>query len=112
VDAARLLPHIPQSQFPAQALSVALYVEGGVRVSEIGSVMLAHPDPATGEMIYPALDLARFAIPRRVYTDTHLRYVAEVLEAVRDRKDGIKGLRITHAAKILRHFTARFAEVG
>jgi tryptophanase len=112
VDAARLLPHIPQSQFPAQALSVAMYIEGGVRVSEIGSVMLAHPDPTTGEIIYPALDLARFAIPRRVYTDTHLRYVAEVLEAVRDRRDSIKGLRITHAAKVLRHFTARFAEVG
>jgi len=112
LDAARFLPHIPQSQFPAQAFSVAMYIEGGVRVSEIGSVMLAHPDPETGEMVYPALDLARFAIPRRVYTDAHLGYVAEVAEAVRDRKEGIKGLRITHAAKILRHFTARFAEVG
>jgi tryptophanase len=111
VDAARLLPHIPQAQFPAQALSVAMYIEGGVRVSEIGSVMLAHTDPETGKMVYPALELARFAIPRRVYTDTHLAYVADVLEAVRDRRERIKGLRITHAAPILRHFTARFAEV-
>ena len=111
VDARALLPHIPQSQFPAQALSVAMFIEGGVRVSEIGSVMLAHPDPTTGEMVYPALDLARFAIPRRVYTDSHLRYVADVLERVCDQKHTIKGLKITYETKILRHFTARFAEV-
>lgn len=112
VDARKLLPHIPKEQFPAQALSVAMYREGGVRVSEIGSVMLAQTDPTTGETVYPALDLARFAIPRRVYTDTHLRYVAEVLGRVRDHRDTVKGLRITYETKILRHFTARFAEVG
>ena len=75
LDAGRLLPHIPQAQFPGQALSVELYVRAASAPCEIGSVMFAHPDPETGEMVYPELELVRLAIPRRVYTQSHLDYV-------------------------------------
>jgi tryptophanase len=108
IDADRFLPHIPQQSYPGQALAIELYLEGGVRGVEIGSVMFAHPDPRTGEVTYPKLELVRLAIPRRVYTQSHLDYVVETLARIADRKDSIRGYSITYAPELLRHFTARF----
>ena len=112
IDAKEFLSHIPQEQFPAQALVVALYRAGAIRGVEVGSVMFGRRDPDTGEDIYPDLELVRLAVPRRVYTNTHLRYVCDALEEIRDRKETIHGLRMTYEAPVLRHFTARFEEIG
>jgi tryptophanase len=111
LDGKRFLSHIPQSQFPAQALTIALYVEGGIRGCEIGSVMFAHKDAATGKVNYPELDLVRLAIPRRVYTQSHLDYVAEVICEVYRNREKVRGVRIAYEAPLLRHFTARFVQV-
>lgn len=111
VDAGKFLSHIPQSEFPGQALSAELYIEGGIRACEIGSVMFAVPDPVTGDMIFPKLELVRLAIPRRVYTQSHLDYVGEVFAKIAKKKDKVKGYKFTYAPKMLRHFTARFAPV-
>jgi tryptophanase len=108
LDARRFLPHIPQAEFPAQALSVALYVEGGIRTVEIGSVMFAEKDPETGLMVYPALELVRLAIPRRVYTQSHLDYVVDACKQVYARRGSLRGLRIVYESPMLRHFTAKF----
>jgi tryptophanase len=112
LDARRLLPHIPQSEFPGQALSTELYLEGGIRSVEIGSVMFAHPDPQTGMMVYPRLELVRLAIPRRVYTASHFQYVIETIKIVANRAANLKGYRISYAPELMRHFTARFEPVG
>jgi tryptophanase len=108
LDAKRFLPHIPQKEFPGQSLSIELYLEGGVRACEIGSVMFAHPDLETGEMIYPDLDLVRLAIPRRVYTQSHLDYVADTVIKIFTRKASLRGYKFTYAPELLKHFTARF----
>jgi tryptophanase len=107
LDAGRLLPHIPQSAFPGQSLAVELYRQGGVRAVEIGSVMFAHPSPETGMMVYPSLELVRLAIPRRVYTQSHLDYVARTLADIALRAGSLRGYRFTYAPRTLRHFTAR-----
>ena len=112
LDARAILPHLPQSQFPGQALVAALYIEGGIRSAEIGSVAFAYPDPETGEMHYPDLELVRLALPRRVYTQAHLDYVAEVVRHTLDHADQIRGLRIVWEPPLLRHFTARFEPVS
>lgn len=108
LDARAVLPHIPQSEFPGQALAVELYLEGGIRGVEIGSVMFAFPDPDTGQMVYPKLELLRLAIPRRTYTQSHMDYVADTLRRIKARADSIKGYKFTYAPELLRHFTARF----
>ena len=108
LDAGRLFPHIPQADFPGQALAVELYLEGGIRAVEIGSVMFAHPDPATGVMVYPDLELVRLAIPRRVYTQSHLDFVVETLVKIASQREQVRGYRFTYAPELLRHFTARF----
>ncbi len=108
VDAGRLLPHIPHAAFPGQALAVELYRRGGIRGVEIGSVMFAHPDPESGEMVYPDLELVRLAIPRRVYTQSHMDYVAETLIEIAAEAEALRGYRMTYAPELLRHFTARF----
>ena len=108
LDARRFLPHVPQPELPGQSLVCALYLEGGIRGVEIGSVMFARPDPETGQMVYPALELVRLAIPRRVYTQAHLDYVVETCKCLYERRDQIRGMRYTYAPALLRHFTARF----
>jgi len=111
VDAGRLLPHIPRDQFPGQALSVELYLEGGIRGVELGSVAFAYKDPETAEMRYPSLELVRMALPRRTYTQAHLDYVVEVMARIYRRRETLRGYRFTYAPELLRHFTARFVPV-
>lgn len=108
VDAGRMLPHIPHAEFPGQALAAALYLQGAIRGVEIGSVMFAYPDPQSGEMVYPQLELVRLALPRRVYTQSHLDYVADSLIELVEKRDALRGYKLTYAPPLLRHFTARF----
>lgn len=108
VDAGRMLPNITHAEFPGQALAAALYLEGAVRGVEIGSVMFAHLDPDSGEMVYPKLELVRLALPRRVYTQSHLDYVVETLASLVKTREKIRGYRLVYAPPLLRHFTARF----
>jgi tryptophanase len=111
IDAGRMLTHIPQREFPGQSLAVALYQEGGIRAIEIGSVMFAHKDPKTRKIAYPELELVRLAIPRRVYTQSHLDYVVEVLAKIKSNRDTLTGYKITFEPELLRHFTARFEPI-
>ena len=108
LDARRFLPHVVQSELPGQALVCALYLQGGIRSVEIGSVMFARRDPETGGMVYPELELVRLAIPRRVYTQAHLDHVVDTCKHLYDHREVIGGLRYTYAPDLLRHFTARF----
>jgi tryptophanase len=111
LDALRFLPHMPRAQFPGQALVVGLYLEGGIRAVEIGSVMFAHKDERTGETIYPDMELVRLAIPRRVYTQSHLDYVADTIVGLYEQRESLRGLRIVYETRFLRHFTARFEPI-
>jgi tryptophanase len=108
VNAKRLFAHLSQSVFPAQALVVELYLEGGIRTVEVGSVMFAHPDEGTGQMIYPQLELTRLAIPRRVYSREHLDAVIQACSAIGARRERVSGLKLTEGSGPLRHFIARF----
>jgi tryptophanase len=112
LDARAFLPHIPQSQYPGQALVVALYRDYGIRAVEVGSLMFGAKDPRTGEMKWPRLELVRLAVPRRVYTTEHMRYVADSVIALHKTRASLRGLRITHEAPVLRHFTARLEELS
>ncbi|MGB4595833.1 MAG: tryptophanase [Anaerolineaceae bacterium] len=112
VDAGKAFPSIPKQQFPGVALANALYLAGGIRTVEIGSMMFEHLDPVTGEAVLAPLELVRFAIPRRVYTRSHLDYIGEVAAECMQHPELVKGLRITWAPKVLRHFMARLEEVG
>jgi tryptophanase len=107
IDARAMLPHIPPLEYPGQALAIALYLEGGIRGCEIGTVMFGRQPDGSEE---PAtMDLVRLAIPRRVYTQSHIDYVIECIEAVNDRKEQLSGVKITQEPPQLRHFTAHFA---
>ena len=109
IDAAALLPHIPPSEYPGQALAIALYKAGGIRSVEIGSVMFGlQPD---GSEVPAALELVRLAIPRRTYTQSHIDYVIEVCASVAQRADELSGYRITSTKRQMRHFTATFEEI-
>jgi len=110
LDAASLLPHIPPLEYPGQSLAVALYREGGIRGCEIGSVMFGrHPD---GSEVPAPMELVRLAIPRRVYTQSHVDYVIEVVRSVAERAAELPGYRIVEQPTQLRHFTARFEPIG
>ncbi|VAX41584.1 Tryptophanase [hydrothermal vent metagenome] len=104
IDAGAFCPHIPPAHFPGQALVCSLYREGGIRACEIGSVMF-------GQHETPAMELVRLAIPRRVYTQSHIDYVLEVFEQLLTKRDTLRGMRIVEEPPALRHFTARFAEL-
>ncbi|MCB1586014.1 MAG: tryptophanase [Xanthomonadales bacterium] len=107
IDAKAMYPHIPVDEFPGQALACDLYVKGGIRACEIGSVMFGKKD-ANGKLIPAAMELVRLAIPRRVYTQSHVDYVIETFEEILKEKDQAKGVKITYEPKFLRHFTAHF----
>ena len=108
VDARRLLSHIEPADLPGKALEVALYTEGGIRACEIGTVMFGKTDPDSGRQLPGRMDLLRLAIPRRVYTQSHIDYVIEVFEEVLRRRDSYRGYRFEREAPILRHFTSTF----
>jgi len=112
LDAAAFLPHVPAREYPGQALACALYLEGGIRACEIGSVMFGRDDPGTGEFQPARLEMVRLAIPRRVYTQSHMDYVVECVGEVFARRNAIRGVRIAWEPPILRHFTARFEPLG
>jgi tryptophanase len=112
IDAAGFCPHIPRREFPGQALVCALYRHAGIRGVEIGSVMFGRDDPDTGETVHPPMELVRLAIPRRVYTQSHIDYVVEAVLEVFAQREMIRGLRIVEAPATLRHFTARFEELA
>jgi tryptophanase len=108
IDAKAFLPHIPPHQYPGQALACELYLCGGIRACEIGSVMFGKIDPDSGEFEPAKLEMVRLAIPRRVYTKSHIDYVVECVEAVFHKREEIKGMRIVYEPPVLRHFTAQF----
>lgn len=112
IDAGRYLPHIPPEQFPGQTLVVELYREGGIRGVEIGSIMFGGYDPNTGEKISAPKELVRLAVPRRVYTGSHLEYVARTMDRITVRKDSLRGYKITRQATLLRHFTIELEELS
>jgi tyrosine phenol-lyase len=108
IDAARFLPHVAPLKLPGQALVAELYIAGGIRAVEIGTVMFGRRDPETGEESTAPMELVRLAIPRRVYTQSHIDYVVEVICEVWEMRERIGGYRFTWQAPTLRHFTARF----
>ena len=109
IDARAMLPHIPPLEYPGQALACALYLEGGIRSCEIGTVMFGRQ--RDGTEVPAAMDLVRLAIPRRTYTQSHIDYVIEVARWVAERADGLPGMRIVEEPPMLRHFTASFTPI-
>ncbi|MBU2446364.1 MAG: tryptophanase [Bacteroidetes bacterium] len=107
LDAKRFAPHIPADQYPGQSIVCEIYLQGGIRTVEIGSVMFGKYDK-DGKLIPANLELVRLALPRRVYTQSHVDYVAEVIIEVFEKRNSLKGMKITYEAPILRHFTAKF----
>jgi tyrosine phenol-lyase len=108
IDAKALLPQIPPLQYPGQALCCELFRWAGIRAVEIGSVMFGKRDPKTGEESAAPMELVRLAIPRRVYTQSHMDYVVEAILEVYEHRDQLRGCKIVHQAPFLRHFSARF----
>lgn len=107
LDAKRFAAHIPPMQYPGQAIVCELYRMGGIRAVEIGSVMFGKYDP-DGKLISPPMELVRLAIPRRVYTQSHIDYVIEVVHEVYAKRKELRSFRIIEEAPVLRHFTAKF----
>jgi tryptophanase len=111
LDAGRFLSHLPWNQFPGQALAIELYLEGGIRSCEIGSLMLARTDQKTGEELPADHELVRLAVPRRTYTQSHMDYVIAIVRRVWERRDEIRGVGLAWAPRVLRHFSAHFRRV-
>jgi tyrosine phenol-lyase len=108
IDAAAFLPHVPPLDLPGQSVVAELYLEGGIRAVEIGTVMFGRRDPDTGEESTANMELVRLAIPRRVYTKSQIDYLVDVTLDVFDRREAIGGFRFVDQAPVLRHFTAQF----
>lgn len=112
IDATKFLTRVPREEFIAQTLAIELYLEGGVRAVEIGT-LLADRDPQTGENRYPEIEYLRLAIPSRVYTNNHMDVAVYALDKIFQRRETItSGYRIVSEAPILRHFTAELAPAG
>jgi tryptophanase len=108
LDAKAFLPHVPGQQYPGQALACETYLAGGIRTCEIGSVMFGKTDPQTGNFKPARLEMVRLAIPRRVYTQSHIDYVVECIGEVFKKRETLNGIRIVYDPPVLRHFTAIF----
>ena len=109
IDARRFLPHIPPLQYPGQSLAVELYKHGGIRGCEIGTAMFGlQPD---GQELPARMDLVRLAIPRRMYTQSQMDYVVEVVQEIYQRRETLRGMKFVRQPPALRHFTGRFAYV-
>ncbi|MFC1724272.1 tryptophanase [candidate division KSB1 bacterium] len=112
LDIKKMMPEVPQPLFPAQSFVCELYLRYGIRTVEIGSAMFGTVDKESGTPVYPRLELVRIAIPRRVYTISHMIYVAESIAALYKDRASIKGLKIVYEAPVLRHFTAKFEKLN
>jgi tryptophanase len=112
LNAGEFLPHIPPEEFPGQSLAVSLYVESGIRGVEIGTFMFGGADPRTGESRTARLELVRLAIPRRVYTNMHMNYVAQSIIALHEKRDTLRGMKILKQPPFLRHFSATLSFLG
>jgi tryptophanase len=112
IDAGAFLSHVPPTSFPGQALACAFYEHGGIRGVEVGTLMFGGKDPATGGLRTARLELLRLAIPRRVYTQSHVDYVIEVAGEIAAMRDAIRGLRILEEPAQLRHFSAKLRPIG
>lgn len=110
LDALRFAPHIPPEQFPGQSIACEIYLEGGIRTVEIGSLMFGKSDEKGG-LVKGKMELVRLAIPRRVYTKSHIEYVAEVVSAVYNSRQSLRGMKIIWETPYLRHFTAHLEYV-
>ncbi|TVP58622.1 MAG: tryptophanase [Gemmatimonadales bacterium] len=108
IDAARLLPHVPPLELPGQTVVAELYLEGGIRAVEVGTVMFGTRDPETGQESPAPMELVRLALPRRVYTQSHVDYMVEAILNFHARRESVGGFRIVEQEPVLRHFTARF----
>lgn len=106
LDMKRFLPHIPQNQYPAEAFAAELYLDSGTRGCGLGQLAFGYEDPQSGEIHYSPLEVVRLAIPRRVYTDNHIRHVAQSVISLYERRQELKGMRLVWAPPGLRHFTA------
>ena len=106
------MPHLKSSEYPGQALACELYLEGGIRTSEIGSFMFGKYDEKSKKEIYAENELVRLAIPRRTYPQSHIDYVIENIISVYNKRKKIKGLKIIYQPKYLRHFTASLTKLN
>ncbi|MCS6908089.1 MAG: tryptophanase [Anaerolineales bacterium] len=112
IDMKRFLPHIPQEQYPAEAFVAELYLDSGTRGCGLGQLAFGSEDPDTGEVVYSPLEVVRLAIPRRVYTDNHIRHVAKSVIRLYERREELRGMRLLWAPPGLRHFTAHLEPLG